>query len=105
MSNPTNRKDPMTRPTPHPHLYLVTVEQVRESSFWVHAPTWNQARADADGLAPEIDCWDSSDTTVTLELATEAPAQGDEVWAGGESGGWVQWRDLQPRPLQTESLF
>ena len=87
-------------------LYMVTVEQTRSSIFWVQAPTWSQAQEDAYGLADEIRDWEESETTVGLSVMNSARlSRDDEVWAGGAEGGWVSWKELQPKPPQTERLF
>lgn len=76
-------------------LYRVDVYKTLETHFIVAAPTFDDAKFDADILADDIDDWDFVTQDIDVSLGTVPPAGNEQVWSGGSEGSWVYASDLE----------
>lgn len=74
------------------NLYEVTVDESRETRFYVRCESHAEARAQAKEIASIIDedDWEKSpDRHVSvLTVSVHNPDSNVAVWSGGETGGW-----------------
>lgn len=70
-------------------LYAVTVIRTEQTTIYVHANDWTDARTDGKELAQAVDEWDPCSTDVDVNEVSNVPT-GHSVWSGGEDGRWIE---------------